>query len=91
MIGRGSDSDLPMTSREECNPTKRSFPTYAEWLLWEATASPRTSHPPPKEESDFDDELLKQVETFNGEEEEEEDDEVMEEIEHYQDGDSDSQ
>ena len=46
----------------------------------EATEDPGTSHPPPNERFDYDDDHLKEVETFEGEEE----DDVMEAIDHYQ-------
>ena len=67
MTGKGSESNLPGTSCGGHNPLERTFSTYAEWLLWEATTGPRTSRLPPEEEFDFDDELFQQIETFNGE------------------------
>ena len=41
-----------------------------------ATQGPNTLHPPPNEQSDFDDNLLEEGEAFEGEDE----DDVMEEI-----------
>ena len=57
----------------------------AEWLMWEAIASPSTQHPPQEIEFDSNDKLLQQVKTFNVEEE----DEVIKEIECDLEGDSD--
>ena len=49
--------------------------------MWEAVDGISTSHPPQPQQSDYDENLFKEVEAFEGEEE---DDNVMEEIDHYQ-------
>ena len=67
MTGRGRVDTKPQSSCRECIVVKvEGLLNYANWLMREVTDGPNSSHPPQNQQSDFDEDLFKEVEAFEG-------------------------
>ena len=82
MTSKGRGETKPQSSRKERKVVEaEGLFNYVDWLMWEATDGPSSSHPRQDQESDSNDDLFEQVEAFEGGEEE---GDVLKEVVCYQ-------
>ena len=87
MIGRGSEHNWgACSSYRQHRQVEGGLLNFTDWLIWEATDGPSSSHLPPDQRFDLESDILEQVNAYA-----KEDVDVLEEIDHYQSDESEQE